>query len=306
MSEKQNEQFQSSERSTEDNKGRPNSIESIFHSVLPPDVVAQAEVSERIQIAEKPSEKPAPPEGVVLPFKDFIHKYKTPFVDAYWHSKALESGPGKSKTYEEIIEALDSSPWKKPDDLKIIFDRNAKDTFYNARTSTLILKSSDSAALQVEHVAHEGYHATHQGLKKLWFEGTKAPSLDAYVAYKGDLEVQSFITEMQVHDDITRHWKGAKPVTYTWIKDGVEVTTSLNTLFDLKHPNSAQLKKFLMFDAPTAMEINSEKKIAAYDEYYKSTYNAYRVGWRGAHAEIVRRYGVDAAVKLKLDTQKDF
>lgn len=79
------------------------------------------EVSDKVQIADKPHEKLIPKDGQELTLKELLNDYKTPFIDAYERSKHLKDGElGKSKTLEEIVDRLKDCPWA--DQIRIQFD----------------------------------------------------------------------------------------------------------------------------------------------------------------------------------------
>ncbi len=246
--------------------------------------------------AQKDPERTVPPENTLLLLKDFFHKYTTPFVDAYWRTKALKDGDQKKcNLYEEIVERFERSPWKKPDDLKIKLDRSITYPHYDSQKSTLFMDPVEHPAKQIEHLAHEGFHATHQATEQLYM-GQKELSLDEFVRIKSELETESFVVEIKVHNQLTASMHGG-PVTYKWANSKREPQPDKDLGALYAEEGRAGLKKFIIDNAYTEMDIGGKKKMATYHDYYVDQYISYKANWKKAHDDLQARFKADPSLK---------
>ncbi|MBZ0184659.1 MAG: hypothetical protein K8F91_00305, partial [Candidatus Obscuribacterales bacterium] len=108
-----------------------------------------------------------PKDGQSITLKQILEDYKTPFIEAYNHSKQLKEGQsGKSKTLEDIVDRLRGCPWA--DDIQIKLDRKESNPEYDPERNTMTINPEDTPETQIELFSHEAYHATHQFLHKMY------------------------------------------------------------------------------------------------------------------------------------------
>lgn len=91
-------------------------------------------------------------------------------------------------------------------------------TDYSAENSRLEIDSSASYKRQIETLAHEGYHATHQDLDKL-YGGSSPMDEDKYVGVKLHQEVGAFLREIQVNNELRKNRPdlGSEPIVFMWV-----------------------------------------------------------------------------------------
>ncbi|HIA52566.1 MAG TPA: hypothetical protein EYN91_10825 [Candidatus Melainabacteria bacterium] len=193
--------------------------------------------------------------------KDFFKDYKTPVMDAYEYSKSLKEGqPGKSKTLEDVVERLMDCPWL--DKLRVKYDSKASNPEYNNLESTVTLRPQD-AIRQTENFAHEGFHATHQFLSKLYDHGKVSPREFEDIYMSG--EADSMLTESRVQRDLNPNGEPTKFHFYR--ADGQTDSIKIQEYAD-KYGKQA-LVEFLR----TAKPVGANAR--PYGEHYSSFYKAY-------------------------------
>ena len=207
--------------------------------------------------------KLVPKDGDNLPLKQVLEDYKTPFMDAYERSKNLKDGdPGKSKTLEDVVDRLRDCPWA--DKIHIKFDSRADNTEYDELASTITIRPQDSAKTQTENFAHEGFHATHQFLSKLYDHGIVSTKEFEDIFMRG--EVDSMLTEAKVQQELNKNGEPAKFFYYradNGQRDFIEIRQYANQ-------NGEQgLLEFLRTAKPAS------KNAKPYGEHYASFYNSY-------------------------------
>lgn len=247
-------------------------------------------------IPSKPVEKLHPQDGMKVSFHDLLKSYSTPFLDAYHKSKSLaDNQPGKSKTLEQVIDRIRTCPWVGK--IQVRFDSHAENPEYDREDSSITINPKAPAYRQIEQFAHEGFHATHQAIKSLYLNG-KITDLDKYVEIKEELELGAFISEIRVHEELTRYMPGAKPVTYDWkSREGVRQPSADLTRL-LREQNRAGLKDFLMNRAVTDMRIGGNRIPSTYREYFIDSHSYYLKGFQ----QNVDR--LNAWFKLEPDAKK--
>jgi hypothetical protein len=213
---------------------------------------------------DKPNEaeKLTPKDGQVLSLNDFLHKYKSPIVDAYEKSLKLKEGqPGKSKVLEDILDRMIHCPWA--DQIHIKYNSKANNPEYDQKNSTITIKPNDSAEKQIENFSHEGFHSTHQFLSKLYDHGVlrKEDFLDVWM--QGELD--SMLTEVKVYRQLG-HTEQAPRFNY-FGSSGEEAYIELDTY--LKTHTKEQLINLLQTVQPVGMNARP------YGEHYMSFYDSY-------------------------------
>lgn len=205
--------------------------------------------------------KLVPKHGDNLPLKQVLEDYKTPFIDAYERSKILKDGdPGKSKTLEDVVDRLKDCPWA--DKVHIKFDSRVENPEYDDFTSTITIRPQDKPERQIENFAHEGFHATHQFLSKLYDHGIVNPKEFEDIWMKG--EVDSMLTEAKVFQEL--RLKG-EPPKFNFHRDG---KNDFIYIHKYANTNGEQgLLEFLRTAQPTG------KNARPYGEHYASFYNLY-------------------------------
>ncbi len=201
--------------------------------------------------------KPLQPiDGQTMTLHEALAVFKTPFMDAYEHSKQLKDGePGKSKTLEEVVDRLKACPWA--NQITIRFDSKAKNPEYDDLSSTITIRPHDSPEKQTENFAHEGFHATHQFLSKLYDHGIVKPKEFESIWMQG--EVDSMLTEANVQQELAKNGEPAKFYYYranNRRKDHIEIRQYAN-----QHGEPGLLE-FLRTAKP-------------YGEHYASFYKSY-------------------------------
>ncbi len=148
-------------------------------------VAVRDDYLDRNELAER-SEKKVPRDGIKPHLKEFLDDYKSPVMDAYEHSKGLKNGePGKSRTLEDIIDRLKDCPWLSK--LFVKYDSKASNPEYDNFESTITLRPQDMAR-QIENFAHEGFHATHQFLSRLYDHGKIGPEEFVNIFMNGEVD----------------------------------------------------------------------------------------------------------------------
>jgi len=213
--------------------------------------------------------KLVPKDGDNLPLKQVLEDYKTPFMDAYERSKTLKDGvPGKSKTLEDIVDRLRDCPWA--DKIHIKFDSRADNTEYDNLHSTITIRPQDTREKQIENFAHEGFHATHQFLSKLYDHGIVSKKDFVNIFLAG--EVRSMLTEIKVHQELN-HKEGGPPAFGFIRTDNGEKDHILISDYVIKHGEKG-LHEFLRTAQPSSP--NSKP----YGEHYAGFYDSYRLNFQ--------------------------
>ncbi len=204
-----------------------------------------------------------PKDGDNLPLKQVLEYYKTPFIDAYERSKTLKDGnPGKSKTLEEVVDRLNDCPWA--DKIHIKFDSRADNTEYDELASTIIIRPQDSAKKQTENFAHEGFHATHQFLSKLYDHGIVSPKEFEDIFMRG--EAASMLTEAKVQQEL---YKNGEPAKFFYYRADNGQRDFIETRQYAIQNGEQGLLEFLRTAKPAS------KNAKPYGEHYASFYNSY-------------------------------
>lgn len=207
-------------------------------------------------------QKPTPQDGQTISLKQLLEDYKTPFMDTYERSKNLKDGePGKSKTLEEVIDRLRNCPWA--DQIMIKFDSRAENTEYRNTDSTIIIRPQDPPEKQIENFAHEGYHATHQFLSKLYEHGkqTKQDFVDIWL--QG--EVNAMLTETRVFHELGL--KG-NPPKFGYIHNSGK-PDSINIEQYVQANGELGLREFLRTNQPEG------RGAVPYGQHYADFYDSY-------------------------------
>jgi len=206
-----------------------------------------------------------PKDGDNLPLKQILEDYKTPFMDAYEHSKQLKNGdPGKSKTLEEVVNRLKDCPWA--DKIHVKFNSRADNTEYDELSSTITIRPQDTPQKRTENFAHEGFHATHQFLSKLYDHGIVSPKDFENIWMQG--EVDSMLTEVRVHDELGL--KGDSP-RFNYLRNGKEEHIDIQ-----EYVKKFGREGFLEF-LRTAQPAGEGAK--PYGEHYSSFYESYKANF---------------------------
>lgn len=207
--------------------------------------------------------KLVPKDGDNPTLKQVLEDYKTPFMDAYERSKNLKVGdPGKSKTLEDVVDRLKDCPWA--DKIHVKFNSRADNTEYDALASTITIRPQDTPQKQTENFAHEGFHATHQFLSKLYDHGIVNPKDFEDIWMRG--EVDSMLTEAKVQQELDRNGEPAKFYYYradNGQKDHIEIRQYAN-----QHGEQGLLE-FLRTAKPASQNAKP------YGEHYASFYKPY-------------------------------
>lgn len=220
-----------------------------------------AEKLEEQKTTEQNKEKLVPKDGDHLTLKQLLNDYKTPFIDAYEHSKHLKDGePGKSKTLEEVVDRLKPCPWT--DQIWIDFKFKPDNPEYSNEKSTITIDTSDSPQKQIENFAHEAFHATHQFLSKQYDSG-KISQADFVNTWLNG-EVSSMLVEAKVHQDL--HLGGEEP-RFKFVSDGK--MESIKIADFVKEHGQDGFKEFLRSHQPTGR--NAEP----YGQHYAKSYDNY-------------------------------
>ena len=222
-------------------------------------------------VKDKNTVKKPPKDGETIPFDKLLSDYSTSFGDAYDRSKkAADDDPAKSKTLEETIDRIKRSPWP----IQVKFDSKIERPEYNSATSTITLSPKELAPKQIEQFVHEGYHATHQSLGKLFLSDKGKLSREEYVSIKNGEETSAFEAEIKVHQELTSKMPGSSPVVYRYVdKDNKRTLEDLSTLYSNKGKDG--LSTFLTQDAKTVMIINGKRQLGTYGDYWSSVYDSY-------------------------------
>ncbi len=203
-----------------------------------------------------------PIDGQSMTLREALAVFKTPFIDAYLQSKKLKDGEsGKSKTLEEVIDRLKDCPWA--DMIHIKIDSKASNTEYDNLASTIIIRPQDTSGKQVENFAHEGFHATHQFLSKLYDYGIAKPNDFENIFLKG--EVDSMLTEVRVHHELGL--KGDPP-RFNYQLNGHEEHVDIQKYVE-EHGRHGLLE-FLRTAQPAGVGAKP------YGEHYSSFYERYK------------------------------
>lgn len=203
-----------------------------------------------------------PRDGQVWKLNDFQNYAFSPITDSYELSKHLEDGqPGKSKTLEETMDRLKSIPWA--DQISIRVDASGKFSDYSNADSMINLNPNYSQGKQNEEFVHEGYHATHQFLNKLY--GGDKVDKQTYVNTYIWGEVGSMQQELKVREEL-----GLKePVTFKYIRpDGKEEVMDIGELVNKQ--GAKGLFDFLY----SAQPANKGEKV--YSQHYAENYERYK------------------------------
>ncbi len=249
---------------------------------------------------KKTTEKLKPKDGTRVLFQDLLKNYSTPFLDAYFKSKSLNDGqPGKSKKLEQIIDRIKTCPWA--DQIKILFSSKAHNPDYNATVSTITINPKDPPYKQIEVFAHEGYHATHQELKALYFGGPVS-DLNTYVGIKSKHEIGAFLSEIRVHNELTKHLWGAKPVSYQWSNAEKirQLDADLSKVF--RERGIDGLSTFLLDEARAEMNIGGVFKPASYREYFIEGHKHYLSGFSKTLESLNKWFKSDPSLKSRIES----
>lgn len=222
----------------------------------------QSDASDKIQIADKPHEKLIPKDGQTITLKQLLNDYQTPFMDAYERSKHLKDGdPGKSKALEDVVDRLKDCPWA--DQIRIKFDSKADNTEYRNTDSTIIIRPQDPPDKQIENFAHEGYHATHQFLSKLYDHGKLSKQDFVNTWLQG--EVNSMLTEVKVFHELGL--TGEPPKFHYIRSDGKP--DSIDVEQYAKEHGEQGLREFLRTNQPKG------HNAVPYGQHYANFYGSY-------------------------------
>ncbi|MBX9569078.1 MAG: hypothetical protein K2X77_09300 [Candidatus Obscuribacterales bacterium] len=250
------------------------------------------------EIAAEKEHKLLPKDGQSISVKQLLTDYKTPFMDAYEHSRRLKDGdPGKSKTLESVVDRIKDCPWV--DRIRIKFDSTAKNPDYNPVESTITIRPQDPPAAQIEKFVHEGTHATHQELQKLYM-GDEPLSKVQYADTLAEIEALTFKNEISVHNELTAGM-GAEPVTYKW-RDGNDRAQPDMNLGKLYAEHGFEgLKRFILDDAFTDMQdLTQQWHSWNYRTYYQETHSVYQANWQNARNQLQERFKEDPLLKAKI------
>lgn len=262
-----------------------------------PMLIADKLEQEKVKKADV-NEKPRPQDGKDYSLKEILEAYKTPFMDAYEHSKHLKDGDtGKSKTLEQIVDRLKSCPWA--DRIRVSFDSRVGNPEYDPVKSTITIRPQDSPADQIELFVHEGFHSTHQALKEMYM-GEKPLEPKQYAEVLGSLEARSFQAEIGVHNELTAKM-GAGPVSYEWrnSKNEPQPTKNLGQVYAEKGLDG--LKHFVLDEAFTDMKFDGKPHSWNYRTYYEATQPKYAVLWQTSHDELNKRMRQDPTLKKAIE-----
>lgn len=239
-------------------------------------------------------EKRIPKDGETIPLKQLLSDYRTPFIDAYEHSKQLKDGEvGKSRTLELIVDRMKSCPWS--DKIHVKFDSNADNPDYTNFNSTITIRPQEPDWKQIDTFAHEGYHATHQTLEELYL-GSKPVLLPDYLRIKGDAEVNSFETEVHVHKEL------GSPgiVSYEWNDSSKHKQPTKNLISLYNEHGREGLARFILWDAFTDMKINGQIQSSNYHHYHESTYGDYVKGHSTAQNSLKHWFKSDPSAEKRI------
>lgn len=224
-------------------------------------VAARDDFSNHNLLAEK-IEKKIPHDGSKPHLKEFFTDYKSPVMDAYERSKGLKDGEtGKSKTLEDIVDRLKDCPWLSK--LYVKYDSKASNPEYSNIESTITLRPQDTTR-QIENFAHEGFHATHQFLSKLYDHGKIGPKEFENLFMNG--EVESMLVEARVHRDLDPN---GEPTKYYYLRADNGKVDSINILQYAQEHTRQGLLEFLRTAQPTG------DKAEPYGKHYSESYKSY-------------------------------
>ncbi len=235
-------------------------VEANYHR----DIAGQIKDAIKPASLESTSERRVPRHGQTISLKQLLNDYKTPFVDAYEHSKHLKDGePGKSQTLESVVDRLKDCPWA--DQIRIKFDSKADNPDYIDSSSIITIRPKDSPGRQTEIFAHEAYHATHQFLSKLYDNGivSKPDFVDTWM--KG--EVKAMLTEAKVHDELGQT---KEPTRFDYYPHGKENPKDFIEISQyVKEHGEHGLQEFLGKAEPFG------KNARPYEQHYADFYEKY-------------------------------
>lgn len=203
-----------------------------------------------IEIAAK-IKRDAMPNNADVRMSDFLNRYDSEIT------KELDK-PGKQQTLDDTVKRINECPWL--DQLKVKFDPHANSTEYSVEHSLITFNPSNSQTIQLQNFVHEGYHATHQALGKLYLRDQPL-SKDEYVNVQLGLEAGSMIAEIKL-----RHEMGIGGYVGFKVEDSNGVRT-LNVDDIYKTEGTAGVIKMLRDYKPY--------KNPNYAEHYASFYGGY-------------------------------
>ncbi|MBS1954428.1 MAG: hypothetical protein JST89_09580 [Cyanobacteria bacterium SZAS-4] len=130
--------------------------------------------------------------------------------------KGVQDAAAASPHLAATLQELRECKWSK--DIHVWKRHPLEFTDYSAENSRLEIDSSASYKRQIETLAHEGYHATHQDLDKL-YGGSSPLDENKYVDVKLHQEVGAFLREIQVNNELRKNRPdlGGEPIVFMWV-----------------------------------------------------------------------------------------
>lgn len=130
-----------------------------------------------------------------------------------------------SATFAHVVQDLKACKWG--DSIRIWRGSPTEITDYSAEYNLMELDSKDGVRRQAEVFAHEGYHATHQDLDKL-YGNTNRVSEKTFLDTKMHQEAGAFLEEIKTNEDLHRSRPNPlrpgddpnKHVEYMWVDKG--------------------------------------------------------------------------------------
>jgi hypothetical protein len=137
-------------------------------------------------------------------------------VNDFAARKGVQEAATASPHLAATLQELHDCKWAK--DIHVWKRYPIEFTDYNAENSRLEIDSKSSYKRQIETLAHEGFHATHQDLDKL-YAGPKPLEPKAYLDLKMKQEAGAFLREIQVNEELkkSRPDLGTEPIVFMWV-----------------------------------------------------------------------------------------
>ncbi len=209
-----------------------------------------------------------------ISISELLIKHKTAIGDAYEKSKKLaDNDPAKLKTFEAAVKRLEENP----QEVKIKFDSKATRPYYNPDEDTIVLLPQVPVGKQIEHLAHEGYHATHLGLDKLYLHG-KLSREDFVKAKFNEEEIDSYIEEIKMHQELSRtQIPASASVVFRYVENGQAVMKDLVELYGNggKDGRDRLTKFFEQASGSSFRTADGKVQVGTYKQYWSSVWDGY-------------------------------
>ncbi len=170
-------------------------------------------------------------------------------VNDFTARKGVQEAASATPHLVTTLQELRDCKWAK--DIHVWKRHPLEFTDYNAENSRMEIDSRASYKRQIETLAHEGYHATHQDLDKL-YAGSSALGEKDYVDLKMKQEAGAFLREILVNEELRKNRPdlGNEAIAFVWVdpqnKTGEPVKQVMNNLLV---KNNGQIDEKASLDA---------------------------------------------------------